>query len=230
MAATIHPNGGSMGRTQRPLNPQRNGRPADGFDQRLALAQRGLVIILKMSLTNSTPPVWRRFEVPARLPLRIVHELIMAAAGRGPDTAFEFDVGGYKAQGGHARLSDLAGLGIIQFSHLVGRDPVRQHRLEVVEFMSARNGVAYPRYVDGAGSYPSSGACNGKDPLHQVLLNGANPDPALLHEARDVAQPFAEEAEIRTRVADIAKRINDRYARHLRDMARYRAARAAREG
>ncbi len=167
------------------------------------------VVRLKITLEGADPLIWRRIDVAATTMLKTLHLVIQAAMGWENVHLFQYDVGGYRADGGRASLADLVACGIRRFSYIYGAGGW-EHELRIEEIGPADPVSDYPHFIDGAGRCPPEnigdmlGFYTFLDALadprhpghdHMLALHGGPFDPEAIDEDK-----------IRTRFSKIAKR------------------------
>lgn len=142
---------------------------------------------VKVTLRGSSPPIWRRLELPSRATLLQVHDVIQRAFGWEDAHLWAFDTpdGQYGPAGqtldrksaASRRLGTVASRpgACLQYTYDFGDD--WEHDIEVEAIVEAERGVAYPRCLAGrcAGPPEDSGGIWAyqelveivKDPQHQ---------------------------------------------------------------
>jgi len=168
------------------------------------------IVRLKITLEDTDPPIWRRIEVKAATTLKMLHPVIQAAMGWEDDHLFQFEIGGYRANGGRVSLADLAESDLKRFSYLYDMGDSWEHDLRIEKILPADPHALYPRYIDGAGRCPPEdvGGIPGFYAFLDALADPNDPD----HEDRLEwnGGPFDEKAideeQIRKQLARIAKR------------------------
>ncbi len=168
------------------------------------------VVRLKITLEGADPLIWRRIDVATTTMLKTLHLVIQAAMGWENVHLFQYDVGGYRANGGRASLADLVASGIRRFSYIYGAGAGWEHKLRIEEIGPADPLFDYPRFIDGAGRCPPEDI--GDMPGFYAFLNAlADPrHPGHDHMPTLRGGPFdlkaIDEDKIRTRFSKIAKR------------------------
>ena len=109
---------------------------------------------IEIVLEDTDPPIWRKIEVGATTMLKMLHRIIQAVMGWENAHAFQFEIGGYKAGGGHVRLTDLAKAGFTHFTYFYGNDDNWGHAIHIEAILPADPGVTYPHFIAGAGRCP----------------------------------------------------------------------------
>ncbi len=128
------------------------------------------VVRLKIVLTDTEPPIWRRVEVPAEMTLKDLHAVIQAAMGWDDAHLYQFHVGretiagpGMDGEGfgmpraigaGRVRLDDLAARGVKRFAYVYDMGDSWEHRLQIEKLLPAEPAASYPRFIDGAQRCP----------------------------------------------------------------------------
>jgi hypothetical protein len=140
-------------------------QPGEKAPSGVARTPRGSkVLVLKVTLRGSKPPIWRRVEVASSLTLDELHAVIQAAFawenyhlhvfetadGRqygDPDPELDF-----RSEYG-VRLTRVAPVGAkLRYTYDFGDD--WEHVVEVEKALPAESGVAYPRCVGGRRAAP----------------------------------------------------------------------------
>src|SRR5699024_8051647 len=120
---------------------------------------------IKITLDYIAPPIWRRIEVPAEIPLGRLHDVIQAAMDWEDAHMHCFTIDGvsYSAPnpGGlgdmeserGVRLGDLVSPGT-SFRYEYDFGDSWLHQIKVERAFEAESGVRYPRCIDGARACP----------------------------------------------------------------------------
>lgn len=152
------------------------------------------ILRLKIVLTDTAPPIWRRVEVPAEMTLKELHNVIQAAMGWDNAHLYQFQVGretiagpGLDGEGldgrrpigsGHVRLADLAARGVKRFAYVYDMGDGWEHRIQLEKSLSADPAATYPRLVEGALHCPPEdvGGISGFYDFLDVINDPENPD------------------------------------------------------
>lgn len=147
---------------------------------------------LKITLSGSKPPIWRRLEVPSTITLERLHQIIQQAFGWAGYHlwVFETPYGEYGVPDpelGHGsaaakKLDDVASRAgdRIRYTYDFGDDWDHDVRLEAV--LTAEPGISYPRCVAGRRACPPEdcGGIWGYSELQEILADPGHPE----HEGR----------------------------------------------
>ena len=122
------------------------------------MAPRGPTSIhqLKITLTVTRPPIWRRLQVASTINLRRLHDVIQEAMGWTQSHLYRFEVGGveygepypdYDDDMRSARSTPLRKIAPqpgIHFLYEYDFGDSWQHRIDVEKMLSPEPGVRYP--------------------------------------------------------------------------------------
>lgn len=156
---------------------------------------------IKVTLRGSSPPIWRRLEVPSRATLVQVHDVIQRAFGWENEHLWAFDTpdGRYGPPGpttdwksaSSRRLGAVASRpgAPLRYTYDFGDD--WEHDLEVEAIGEAESGVAYPRCLAGRGAGPpeDSGGIWGYQELVEIVNDSQHPDHRERMEWLDIDTP-----------------------------------------
>jgi Plasmid pRiA4b ORF-3-like protein len=109
----------------------------------------GDIVRLKIVLTNTEPPIWRRVEVPAETTLKQLHAVIQAVMGWDDDHLHQFQLGRQNLPA-RVGLDELAAGGVKRFTYFYDMGDSWEHRIQIEKRLSADSALSYPRFVDGA--------------------------------------------------------------------------------
>lgn len=124
----------------------------------------GDIVVLKITLKGTQPPVWRRVEVPAAYDLAKVHGVLNAAMGWLDYHLHEFDIEGRRygtpdTEWGPEEdftipeeriiLGDLSRVGVRHFTYGYDFGDGWRHSVTIEGMAPAEPGVFYPRCTDG---------------------------------------------------------------------------------
>jgi hypothetical protein len=168
------------------------------------MSERGSEIVqLRIELSDTDPLVWRRVQVPARLRLRRLHDVIQAVFDWWACHLHQFEIGGglygateYDAAGpGEGRLySDrnvslrqLIDRGCTGFLYRYDFGDDWEHVVMVEKTGPAEPGVAYPVLVDGAPG-PAGGHRRAAR-LRSVSRSDGRPEPSPARRASGMVRP-----------------------------------------
>ena len=125
----------------------------------------GGIVVLKITLKGTHPPVWRRVEVPASYDLAKVHGVLNAAMGWLDYHLHEFDIEGRRYGIPDADLSpeedftipeervilgELSRVGVRHFTYVYDFGDGWMHSVTIESMAPAEPGVFYPRCTDGS--------------------------------------------------------------------------------
>jgi hypothetical protein len=124
------------------------------------------IVRLKITLTGTEPPIWRRVEVPVEVTLKDMHAVIQAAMGWDNAHLYQFNVGRDTIAGpglgggvlagspsigpGRVLLDDLAARGVKRFAYVYDLGDSWEHTIQIEKLLTAEPAASYPRFVDGA--------------------------------------------------------------------------------
>lgn len=149
---------------------------------------------LKITLTDTQPPIWRRVEVPAAITLKNLHAVIQAAMGWKNYHLYQFHVGkqtvngpgfddiGFSGQRNitaeSVQLNGLITVGTKRFGYLYDMGDSWDHELRIEKVSPAETATTYPRFIDGAGQCPPEdvGGLPGFYNFLDALEDPAHPD------------------------------------------------------
>ena len=128
------------------------------------------IVRLRIELSDISPPIWRRVDVPVDFPLRRVHDLIQAVFDWRDYHLHQFeigdriygapeyddgDIGGQKLYSDrNIRLAALLDRGVERFIYRYDFGDDWEHVVTVEGALEAEDGVEYPILVDGARRAP----------------------------------------------------------------------------
>jgi hypothetical protein len=153
--------------------------------------RRRQVLVLKVTLKGSKPPIWRRLEVPDDVTLDELSDIIQVAfdwagyhlylfetpKGSYGDVELDIDV----TSDAGVRLTSVAAVGQrLTYTYDFGDD--WQHRIEVEKRTPAVDGVTYPRCTAGRRAAPPED-CGGIWSYQELLAMAADPDGAEVQDA-----------------------------------------------
>jgi len=153
------------------------------------------IYVLKITLADVSPPVWRRVAVPAAYTLDRVHRVIQLAMGWQQCHLHSFDIGG--VQYGQpdpddvldvrdeleARLDSVAGKDD-RFGYVYDFGDWWEHQVAVEEVIAADPAERYPTCLAGAGACPPEdvGGVYGYEQLRAALADPRHPEHAEMAE------------------------------------------------
>jgi hypothetical protein len=143
------------------------------------------VLRLKVTLTWSQPPIWRRLEVPADVTLAGLHGILQTAFGWTNSHLHAFEIEGddeiQVLEGARLRRTKLSALlekpgDRLDYVYDFGDD--WRHRILVEERLPADTGAQYPRCTAGrrAGPLEDSGGVPGYERLLEILADPEHPE------------------------------------------------------
>ncbi len=148
------------------------------------------VVVLKVTLRDIKPPIWRRLIVPATMTLVDLHEAIQAAMGWAGGHLHDFDIAG-RQYGNPQILEDVAdetGLtlngvlrsGVVRFTYTYDLGDNWQHQVLVERTPPALDAGQYPACVAGKRHCPPEdcGGPWGYAELLDVLADPTHPEHA----------------------------------------------------
>ncbi len=125
---------------------------------------------LKITLTDTEPPIWRRVDVSTSVTLKGLHSIIQAAMGWENDHLYQFQVGKQTIDGPgfddpsfsdqrnvtatSVTLGDLIAHRVKRFGYLYDMGDSWEHELRIEKTLSAEATTTYPRFIDGEGRCP----------------------------------------------------------------------------
>jgi Plasmid pRiA4b ORF-3-like protein len=169
-------------------NPQSVGRRGTSSPASLAAVGRSAgktVVVLKVTLRDIKPPIWRRLLLPATMTLVDLHEAIQAAMGWYGAHLHVFDIAG-RQYGDPQILDDVAseiGLtlnsvlrsGVVRFTYTYDLGDNWEHQVLIERTQPALDAGQYPACVAGKRNCPPED-CGG--PWGYTELLDAMADPA----------------------------------------------------
>ena len=190
------------------------------------------IVRLKITLDDIKPTIWRRVEVPLTTSLLALHEVIQAAmlfenyhlfdfvtGTRGaetryiipdPNDTFADDDFGDSMDASKTELGQLIEAGVKRLTYTYDFGDNWEHTI-IVETVTAADPVtAYPRFIEGANRAPPEdvGGIPGFENFLNIMAKPRHPEYADIKrwygrtfDPKDIA-----EAEIKTRIAKLAKR------------------------
>lgn len=164
---------------------------SDGDGPTPAAASLGLTVhLLKVTLMDVTPPVWRLIRVPSAVPLSTLHAVLQAALGWEDRHLHEWRVGGTVygppdeetwgeelADEASAVLGEVAGPDdLIRYDYDLGDG--WEHLVEVVAVEAYDGGAPPVEVLDGARAVPPEdcGGPSGYEHLVDALADPADPE------------------------------------------------------
>lgn len=163
---------------------------------------------LKVTLSGTRPPIWRRIQVPADTTLERLHHILQLVMGWEESHLHEFEIGGVAYGrsepdlfGGpavrnerRARLNAVAPGAGATFTYRYDFGDDWQHSIVVEKIMPPEPGVQYPRYLTGKRHAPPEdcGGVWGYANLLEILRNPQHEDYADMREW--VGEDFDSEA------------------------------------
>jgi hypothetical protein len=175
-------------------NPQSTGRRGTSSPASAVTAPRRstgkTVVVLKVTLRDIKPPIWRRLVVPATMTLADLHEAIQAAMGWAGGHLHSFDIAG-RQYGDPQILEDVADetrltlngvlrSGVIRFAYTYDFGDNWQHQVLIERTQPALDADQYPACVAGRRNCPPEdcGGPWGYAELLDVLADPAHPEHA----------------------------------------------------
>jgi hypothetical protein len=145
---------------------------------------------LKVTLTGSKPPIWRRLTVPESITLERLHELIQIAFGWTDSHLHLFDIDGeeygpadewVETRSENIRLSRLVAVGD-RFSYVYDFGDDWRHTIQFEKRLPAGSGLGGLRCIAGrrAGPPENCGGIYGYQDLLDVIANPERADEELL--------------------------------------------------
>jgi hypothetical protein len=169
-------------------NPQSVGRRGTSSPASPAAVGRSAgktVVVLKVTLRDIKPPIWRRLLVPATMTLADLHEAIQAAMGWYSAHLHVFDIAGRQygdprivddvARETGLTLNDLLRSGVIRFTYTYDLGDNWEHQVLIERTQPALDAGRYPACVAGRRNCPPED-CGG--PWNYADLLAAMADPA----------------------------------------------------
>ncbi len=158
---------------------------------------QGDVVVLKVTLDDVDPPVWRRLEIPADYRFNRVHEVLNAAMGWLDLHLHEFDVAGKRYGMQDVGMStdadatlpeedlvlgDVARAGERRLAYWYDFGDDWWHTVEIEDIGPAQKNVFYPRCTAGAGACPPEdcGGPPGFEEFKRVMSDPRAPEHAEL--------------------------------------------------
>ena len=138
---------------------------------------------IKVTLTGSQPPIWRRLQVPSAITLRALHDVLQAAFGWEDYHMWVFDtpLGRYGIPDRDLEISNAAAK---KLGHVAPRPKDRlsytydfgddwEHTILTEAITAPEPGIAYPRCLTGrrAGPPEDCGGIGGYDYLVEILTD-----------------------------------------------------------
>ena len=150
---------------KKPISPEGSSEGSQGIYQ------------LKVTLRDSDPPIWRRFEVSHDLTLRKLHNLLQVVMGWGNAHLYDF----YK---GRERLSkslmlfQAASRARSKFIYLYDMGDSWEHEIVVEKILKDREGKSHPVCLEGRRACPPEdcGGIYGYDEILDALKAPNHPD------------------------------------------------------
>jgi hypothetical protein len=148
---------------------------------------------MKVTLSDTSPPIWRRLQVPAGLTLDVLHDVLQVAMGWDDSHLHEFRIGQKRFGKPHPtdRLMGMDPIGNERTTHLfmvlgkVGAKAVYtydfgdgwEHAIVVEKVLPPEPGVAYPTCVGGQlqGPPEDCGGIPGYDRLLEAIGDPNHP-------------------------------------------------------
>lgn len=150
------------------------------------------IIQLKITLQGTTPPVWRRIQVPEEISLLQLHFLLQIVMGWNDYHLHEFQIQGERYGTPHDEDWDLEGLKAEEeytlaqvlppredsFSYLYDFGDGWNHELAVEEILPLSAAVTYPRCLAGARACPPEdvGSISGYKEFLEVIQDPEHPE------------------------------------------------------
>ncbi|WP_306750323.1 plasmid pRiA4b ORF-3 family protein [Saccharothrix yanglingensis] len=156
---------------------------------------------LKITLSGSKPPIWRRLEVPSTIPLVHLHRAVQDAFEWEDCHLWVFhtpagDYGVHDPELGHGdatavTLADVAPTPKTRLTYLYDFGDDWDHDILVEDVAQAEPGAAYPRCLTGRRAAPPEdcGGIPGYDHLCEVLADPFHPEHAELLEWLELDDP-----------------------------------------
>ncbi|MBE3584497.1 MAG: tetratricopeptide repeat protein [Limnochordaceae bacterium] len=160
----------------------------DETHPRLAVSP-DMIYQLKITLSGSKPPIWRRVLVPANATFADLNDIILEAMGWLGGHLWEFEVGdelyGPRSEdldwsmepprdARKTRLYQVLGSGAAAFRHMYDFGDGWVHNVRVEKVLAAEPGVGYPRCVAGKRACPPED-CGGIWRYYELLKIAADP-------------------------------------------------------
>ena len=150
---------------KKPISPEGSSEGSQGIYQ------------LKVTLRDSDPPIWRRFEVSHDLTLRKLHNLLQVVMGWENEHLYDF----YK---GRERLSkslmlfQAASRARSKFIYLYDMGDSWEHEIVVEKVLKDREGKSHPVCLEGRRACPPEdcGGIYGYDEMLDALKDPKHPD------------------------------------------------------
>lgn len=149
---------------------------------------------LKVTLTKTKPPVWRRLQVASTIDLRRLHDVIQAAMGWQQAHLYEFEVNGVSygepdpeydlpvRSAKAASLRRVAPAAGTTFSYVYDFGDNWQHRIVVEQVLPPEAGTHYPRCTGGRRACPPEdvGGVWGYAEFLEALADPSHPEHDLM--------------------------------------------------
>jgi hypothetical protein len=151
---------------------------------------------LKITLTGSRPPIWRRLQVSSSINLRRLHDVIQAAMGWTQSHLYQFQVGDVEfgepddefgmpiRSAKSTPLRKIAPKPGAVFRYEYDFGDSWQHRIEVEKVLPPEPGVHYPRCLVGRRACPPEdvGGIWGYEEFLQAIRDPKHPEHAAMLE------------------------------------------------
>jgi hypothetical protein len=147
---------------------------------------------LKVSLTESNPPIWRRIQVPSHITLYKLQRILQTVMGWKNAHLHQFTIAGTAYGQSHpeyglemkterrARLDELITREGDRFIYEYDLDESWEHQLELEKILAPEAKIHYPRCLDGERASPPEdcGGMRGYQELLEILDNPDDPEYA----------------------------------------------------
>lgn len=156
------------------------------------MAAKAKIYQLKITLTDSSPIIWRRILVPANITLALLHEIIQEAMGWRNQHMYAFDHeeasfgevfpeddnGMYPAD--KVRLSELLKTVRDKLIYIYDMGDNWEHHLVLEKILPSASIVPACSHASGACPPEDCGGISGYYNLRQILINPQDPDHARI--------------------------------------------------
>jgi hypothetical protein len=174
-----------------------------------ATAPSDEIATLRIDLLDTDPPIWREVEVPISMTLKQLHAVIQAAMEWENSHLWEFAVGRGRVAAS-TPLQALLGPRKTKLLYTYDFGDSWEHQLTLIRPRAAEPGLAYPRYLAGAGAAPPED-CGGIPGFYaqlEALADPSHPDHDETKEWFGDYDPNAfDDRPIKDRLARIASRL-----------------------
>jgi hypothetical protein len=150
---------------------------------------------LRITLSDTDPPIWRQVEVPVEANLKMIHDIVQAAMGWQDSHlwAFKADDRRYglpdpqwpddtMSAAKNIKLSSLLDRGVAQFEYTYDMGDNWHHVIAIESVEQGQPDTKYPRYIDGARRAPPEdiGGTPGFENFLDAIADPKHPDHSEL--------------------------------------------------